>query len=77
MSAVYVSSQVRDRLAAAQATIEGHLTACPSCAIVGPCQERVEAERLFLRYGRLPRRTPGMTSGPGRAEVAFTWFGSR
>ncbi len=56
----------RERLAAAQAALDGHPVSlrdgrCITCGTEGGCVEREEAARLFARYGVLPRRCPGAT----------------
>jgi hypothetical protein len=63
---LYVSASALEHLTRAQTVIDMHLTfsrggLCGLCRQPEPCQRRVEAEQLFVRYGRLPRRTPGLT----------------
>ncbi|MBX7265544.1 hypothetical protein KIF24_05455 [Micromonospora sp. Llam7] len=59
--AVYLSAAILDELAAAQTTINQHVTGCARCGTNNLCYDRIEAERVFLRYDRLPHRTPGLT----------------
>jgi hypothetical protein len=59
--AVYLSAAVVEQLAKAQAVIDEHIVSCATCGANRPCAERREAEGVFLRYGRLPRRKPGRT----------------
>jgi hypothetical protein len=62
MMAVYLSVEARRVLDAAQALINNHLVECAKCRSNRPCYDRIEAERVFIRFGRLPRRTPGLTA---------------
>ncbi|HYS36471.1 MAG TPA: hypothetical protein VEO01_12670 [Pseudonocardiaceae bacterium] len=55
-----------ERLAAAQAALDGHPISirdgrCITCGTEGGCGEREQAALLFARYGVLPRRRPGAT----------------
>ncbi len=66
MSEIYLAHPARERLAAAQAALDGHPVSlrdgrCITCRTEGGCDEREEASRLFARYGMLPRRCPGAT----------------
>jgi len=58
----------------AQAVIDRHLTRCQVCGSNKPCEQRREAEAVFLRAGRLPRRTPGLAGGSALTPAAFGWF---
>lgn len=57
----YLAQVVRDQLDAAQEVINHHISGCARCGANRPCYDRIEAERVFVRYGRLPHRTPGLT----------------
>jgi hypothetical protein len=64
--ATYLAATVRERLAAAQSTLDAHPISlrdgrCITCGAEGGCVEREEAARIFARYGVLPRRCPGAT----------------
>jgi hypothetical protein len=59
--AVYLSAAGLEQLTEAQAVIDEHTVSCATCGTNRPCAERREAEAVFLRYGRLPRRKPGRT----------------
>jgi hypothetical protein len=39
-----------------------------------PCERRREAQRLFVRYGQLPCRTPGLTFADAAHWSPFGWF---
>jgi hypothetical protein len=80
MTGTYLSRAVLEQLAEAQTAIDMHLTfsrsgVCGLCQEPDPCQRRIEAEQLFARYGRLPRRTPGLTFADASRWVAGEWFG--
>ncbi len=62
MSAIYLSHTVMEQIDDAQAVIDRHLIGCVVCAGNRRCGERRDAEAVFLRYGRLPRRRPGLTN---------------
>jgi hypothetical protein len=70
----YVAAAGLATLDDAQAVIDRHLIACVVCAGNKPCGERREAEAVFLRAGRLPRRTPGLAGGSALTPAAFGWF---
>jgi len=79
VSGTYLSAAVLDQLGQAQTVIDVHLTSSRSgrCGLrqqPEPCQQRVEAERLFARYGRLPRRTPGLTFADASRWPDGGWF---
>ena len=60
----------------AQAVIDRHITSCDMCGTNQPCTERLAAEQVFVRYERLPRRTPGL-AGAGRFDKpGFGWLTS-
>jgi hypothetical protein len=55
-----------DQLAVAQEALDRHVTSsatglCLVCGIPGPCARRETAVKVFSRYVRLPRRTPGQS----------------
>jgi hypothetical protein len=77
MSATYLGRVAVEQLDHAQAVIDRHLSACAVCGTSQPCRQRREAEATFLRYGRLPRRTPGQTCRPIEQPArngGFGWF---
>jgi hypothetical protein len=79
MTTIYLSAAVVDQLAEAQMVIDMHLPfsrggVCGLCHEADPCRLRTEAERLFLRYGRLPRRTPGLTFADVSRSSGGGWF---
>lgn len=77
-SKTYLSAAVVDRLAEAQRLVDLHLVLsrmgrCRLCQQLDPCDRRVAAERFMLRYGRLPRRTPGLALAPSpRSQMHWT-----
>jgi hypothetical protein len=72
---VYLGAVARDQLDQAQAVIEQHLVACAVCGTNKPCEERTAAEQIFMRYGHLPRRRPGLTR-PAE-DTLFDFFRSK
>ena len=76
MNVIYLSDKAPDQLGVAQQVIDWHLAECAVCRNDQPCHDRAEAERVFTRYGRLPRRTPGLTGAGGRIRPGFGWFAS-
>jgi len=84
MTGTYLSAAVIDQLGQAQMVIDRHLTfsrsgVCGLCNEADPCALRTEAEQLFARYGRLPRRTPGLTFADvsqwsGGCTTGFGWL---
>ncbi|MEH1013452.1 hypothetical protein V6U90_10095 [Micromonospora sp. CPCC 206060] len=74
MSTIYLGTEALDHLSSAQRTLEEHLLTCGACGTNRPCYDRIEAERVFLRYGRLPRRTPGLIGGAAVRRPGFGWF---
>lgn len=73
MSTTYLAQSAEDQLAKAQDVIDQHLVACAVCGTHKPCTARTEAEGVFGRYGRLPRRTPGLTRREGQ-RPSFMWL---
>jgi hypothetical protein len=64
----YLGAVAQEQVDQAQAELERHLVIGPSgrcrtCGEVEPCRGRQAATEVFLRYGRLPRRQPGLTCG--------------
>jgi len=74
MSAIYLSCEANERLTVAQRVVDEHLVECGACAVDLPCFDRIEAERVFLSYGRLPRRTPGLAGTAVWRRPGFGWF---
>ncbi|MDG4767473.1 hypothetical protein O7632_25770 [Solwaraspora sp. WMMD406] len=72
-SATYLSTEALDRLNSAQQVVNKHLLECSTCGTNRLCYDRIEAERVFLRYGRLPRRTPGLTGTAATKRTGLTW----
>jgi hypothetical protein len=72
MATTYLGTVAREQLDQAQAVVDQHIVSCVACGTNRPCYDRIEAERVFLRYDRLPRRTPGLTT-PQDAS-GFTWL---
>jgi len=63
---VYLAATALDQLRAAQAVLDRHLTTattttCRACGRPDPCPDREHATATFVRFRRLPRRTPGAT----------------
>jgi hypothetical protein len=60
----YLAGSALDKLDGAQAEIDAHLNTrlgfCATCGELTPCVARREASAVFARYGRLPRRRPGL-----------------
>ena len=74
-----------ERLDQAQAVVDRHIASgldgrCLACGQEEPCPARAHASATFAEYGRLPRRTPGLT-GSGTKRVpggdGFGWFQPR
>jgi hypothetical protein len=59
VSTTYLARVAVDEMDRAQAVIDQHLVACGLCGGNRLCDPRREAELVFARYGRLPRRRPG------------------
>jgi hypothetical protein len=80
-STTYYAMAADDQLTEAQQTLDVHTVSstgfCVTCKILGPCRARAQAESIFFRSLRLPRRHPGATHpellGVGR--VGTGWFG--
>lgn len=81
MTTTYTGEEMQ--LAIVQDGLDRHVTSsadgqCVQCRVPGPCLRRVTATLVFLRFGRLPRRTPGITR-PDLACAApagaIAWFG--
>jgi hypothetical protein len=70
----YLARVALDELDHAQAVIDRHLTSCLVCGTNQPCRERCDAEAVFLRMGRLPRRRPGLAGGSSQTPATFSWF---
>jgi len=81
VSAVYLSSIAKERIAWAQAVVDDHPAGvdgvCLRCGSSASCA-RPQALRTLTRYGRLPRRRPGNSRGflAGPADGGFDWFPS-
>jgi hypothetical protein len=86
MTTTYLASTAVDELRHAQAELERHLAVrpnglCATCGEVEPCAARRAAGTTFIRYGRLPRRRPGVagvrsaSTNPAGAEQR-SWFGT-
>jgi len=67
----YLGRAAIEQLGQAQAVVDRHLVACAVCGTNTKCAERLEAEQVFIRYERLPRRTPGLTQLTAKAWVAW------
>lgn len=79
MTTTYLSHAARERLDRAQADLDRHRVSaldgnCLACHQPEPCPARRAADMTFGRYGRLPRRRPGLTSTAGTASAGFLWF---
>jgi hypothetical protein len=72
----YLARGVLDELDQAQAVIDRHLVGCVVCGTSRPCDERRVADRVFLRYERLPRRRPGLAGAGTYTPARFGWFDS-
>lgn len=78
-AATYLAGAVLEQLAEAQVVIDMHLTfsragRCWLCDETEPCSRRIEAQQLFVHYGRLPRRTPGLTFADASRWSSTGWF---
>jgi hypothetical protein len=72
----YLSGAALNQLQEAQAELEQHLVSgadgrCICCRELEPCASRQRVHALFTQYGRLPRRTAGMTKAGLRRVAAF------
>jgi hypothetical protein len=66
MSTTYLSTTALQQLEAAQAAVDEHLRMnvagrCLRRGEPSPCPVLPSANATFARYGRLPRRRPGVT----------------
>ena len=62
----YLGTVALAELHRAQAVIDDHLLVdmagrCRTCGDKEPCPARQQAAAVFVRYGVLPKRTPGAT----------------
>jgi hypothetical protein len=80
MATTYLSGVALEQLARAQAVIDEYIVSCTICGTNRPCGERQQAEAVFARYGRLPRRRPRLTRPGSNAQPAehehFSFFGN-
>ncbi len=63
---MYLAEAALEQLDKAQAELEKHLVTrpdgrCATCGEMEPCRPRVRMHAVFALYGRLPKRTPGVT----------------
>jgi hypothetical protein len=78
MTTTYLTQAAMEQVDHAQAELERHLVTgidgrCVTCQQTEPCSGRASAGATFARYGRLPRRRPGMTTVNPTAST-WTWF---
>ncbi|WP_050591241.1 hypothetical protein [Salinispora mooreana] len=78
MTTTYLTQAAMEQVNHAQVELERHLVTsiagrCLTCRQIEPCSGRATAEATFARYGRLPRRRPGMTTVNSTAST-WTWF---
>ena len=74
VATTYLATAAFDQLDHAQTVIDEHVAACVGCGTNQPCFERREAEAVFARYQRPPRRTPGLTVATSSEGRKFGWF---
>jgi hypothetical protein len=74
MATTYLGGLALGQLAEAQAMIDEHIVSCARCGTNEPCAERRDAEQVFSRYGRLPRRTPGLVAAGRTDRRGFHWL---
>jgi hypothetical protein len=83
VTTTYLASAVLQQLDHAQAELDRHLATradgrCMACLQPEPCPARITANATLVRYGRLPRRRPGLAHvEAGRVESGgsrFGWF---
>ena len=82
MTTTYLSRTVLEQLDQAQAEIDRHVTTnaagqCRTCGELEPCRARVSANATFVKFGRLPRRRPGLAGVPTAVAASGTkgdWF---
>jgi hypothetical protein len=72
MTTTYQSAAVLAQLDHAQAELDHHLVStssgrCAACGGVEPCAVRDALQRVLTRYGRLPKRRPGLTRASERS----------
>lgn len=81
MTTTYLSHTVLEQLDQAQTEIDRHVTTnaaghCVTCGEQEPCRTRASANEIFVRFGRLPQRRPGLagvlTTAAARTNV--DWF---
>jgi hypothetical protein len=70
----YLTSAAIDQIDHAQAVINHHLADCLECCANRPCTGRREADAVFARYQRLPRRTPGLSGAGKLGGNPVNWF---
>jgi hypothetical protein len=84
VTTTYLAAAALEQLHHAQAELDRHLATglegrCRTCQQAEPCPAPLTANATFAKYGRLPRRQPGLThieadhiesSGLAR----FRWF---
>lgn len=78
MTSTYLTRAAMEQVNHAQVELERHLVTgiagrCVTCGQPEPCSGRATAAATFARYGRLPRRRPGMTTVNSTASTG-TWF---
>ena len=80
----YYAGRAEEQLADAQRVLDRHATSsadgtCLTCGTPGPCCRRETAVKIFSRYCRMPRRTPGATKPErvGAPATSVAWFGAQ
>ncbi|MFC7548004.1 hypothetical protein [Plantactinospora sp. GCM10030261] len=81
MTGIYLTRAALDQVDGAQAELERHLVTgfdgrCATCRQPEPCPGRTAAAATFVRYGRLPRRRPGLASIAPPEATNWAWFAS-
>ncbi len=79
MPTIYLSNAALDQLDHAQTELDHHIATgrdgrCLACGGPEPCPARIRAAETLARYGRLPRRRPGLASRGMRAPRGSGWF---
>jgi hypothetical protein len=79
MATTYLGSVALEQLDRAQAVVDRHVVAgmdgcCVACGDEQPCPTLRQATAVFPKYGRLPRRRPGLASREGERPGGFGWF---
>jgi hypothetical protein len=74
MTTTYLSRALVRQLDEAQREIDRHVIRgrdgrCPACGETEPCSRRQVASAVFARYGRLPRRHPGLATSQTRSRA--------